>query len=378
MPARLFVAIVLSATVTTSGGAGLGAQPSGRPSPDTLRALKFRYIGPVGNRLTAIAGVPGHPNIYSTGAASGGAWKTGENGAHWDPIFDDQDVQSIGAVAVTPGDPTTSWTRRSGHGLPQPHLGKISAQVARSNSTRVYALIETGDGMPTNNGQPTQSGSLWRSEDGGDNWTMVSADRRLRGRTHYYTRFAVAPDNDNEAYFLSAEFTKTLDGGQTSIDLSGKLAPIGDNHDMWIDPANGDRMVVAHDDGLSFSVNRGRSWHHVQLPVSQMYHVATDNQIPYHVYGNRQDGPSTRGPSNSRLGKPSEDAEAGPIPRGMWHSVAGGESGWAIPDPVDNNIIWATGTGYGSLGGTVERYDERTRQAREVEVWPEVTVGMPA
>ena len=271
-----------------------------------------------------------------------------------------------------------TWTRLAGHGLPEPPVGKISPQIAHSNSSRVYALIETGDGMPTNNGQPTQSGSLWRSEDGGDNWTMVSADRRLRGRTHYYTRFAVAPDNDNEAYFLSAEFTKTLDGGHTSIDLSGKLAPIGDNHDMWIDPANGERMVVAHDDGLSFSVNRGRSWHHLQLPVAQMYHVATDNHVPYHVYGNRQDGPSTRGPSNSRLGKQSEDAEAGPIPRGMWHSVAGGESGWAIPDPVDNDIIWATGTGYGSLGGTVERYDERTRQAREVEVWPEVTVGMPA
>jgi hypothetical protein len=74
----------------------------------------------------------------------------------------------------------------------------------------------------------------------------------------------------------------------------------------------------------------------------------------------------------------SEEAEGGPIPRGMWHSVAGGESGWAIPDPVDNNIIWATGTGFGSLGGTVERFDVRTRQARDVEIWPEVTVGASA
>ncbi|PYR33240.1 MAG: sialidase, partial [Acidobacteria bacterium] len=202
--------------------------------------------------------------------------------------------------------------------------------------------------------------------------------RRLRGRTHYYTRFAVEPDNENEAYFLSAEFTKTLDGGKTSIDLSGRLAPIGDNHDMWIDPTNGDRFVVAHDDGLSLSINRGRSWHHIQLPVAQMYHVATDNQIPYNVYGNRQDGPSTRGPSNSRLAKQSDDDVSGPIPRGLWHSVAGGESGWAIPDPVDNNIVWASGTGYGSLGGTVERFDERTRQAREVEIWPEATIGVPA
>ena len=137
-------------------------------------------------------------------------------------------------------------------------------------------------------------------------------------------------------------------------------------------------MVVAHDDGLSFSINRGKTWHHIQLPIAQMYHVATDHQVPYNVYGNRQDGPSTRGPSNSRLAKQSAEAEAGPIPRGMWHSVAGGESGWAIPDPVDPNIVWATGTGFGSLGGTVERFDQRTRQAREVEIWPEVTVGTPA
>src|SRR5207249_485388 len=122
----------------------------------------------------------------------------------------------------------------------------------------------------------------------------------------------------------------------------------------------------------------GRSWRQVQLPVAQMYHVTTDNQIPYNIYGNRQDGPSTRGPSNSRIAKQSDEADAGPIPRGLWHSVAGGESGWAIPDPTDNNIIWSTGTGFGSLGGTVERFDERTRQMREVEIWPEVTVGASA
>src|SRR4029079_347916 len=235
-----------------------------------------------------------------------------------------------------------------------------------------------GDGLPAPDGTKTQNGSLWRSDDAGDTWELVSSHRRCRARTHYYTRFAIEPDNENELYFLSAEFTKSVDGGASSIDLTGRVAPIGDNNDMWIDPTNDDRFVVAHDDGLSLSVNRGRSWHQIQLPVAQMYHVTTDNQIPYNVYGNRQDGPSTRGPSNSRLPKQSEEAEGGPIPRGMWHSVAGGESGWAIPDPTDDNIVWSTGTGYGSLGGTVERFDERTRQAREVEIWPEATIGVAA
>ncbi len=510
--------VVTAAFVCTLTGASIAVTVAQRlPSltADAYAAIKFRYIGPVGNRLVAVAGVPGNPNVLYVGAASGGIWQTIDAGAHWQPLFDGQEVQSIGALAIAPSDANViwagtgeafvrsnisigngiykstdggrtwtrtgleatgriarividpknadvvfacalghaygpqadrgvfrtadggrtwtralfvdentgcsdlaidpnnprvlfagmwqleihTWGRTSGgpgsglfrstdggatwkrlteHGLPAAPLGKISPQIARSNSNRVYALIETGDGMPTDNGRATQSGSLWRSDDGGETWQMVSADRRLRGRTHYYTRFAVSPENENEAYFLAAEFTKTLDGGQTSIDLSGKVAPVGDNHDMWIDPTNGDRMVVAHDDGLSWSVNRGRSWHSIQLPVAQMYHVATDNQIPYNVYGNRQDGPSTRGPSNSRIAKQSEEAEAGPIPRGLWHSVAGGESGWAIPDPVDSNIVWSTGTGFGSLGGTVERFDERTRQAREVEIWPEVTVGAPA
>src|SRR5205814_369429 len=400
----------LSLAARSAFGVVARAQPRAAMAPEAYAQLKFRYIGPVGNRVIAVAGVPGDPNVYYVGAASGGIFKTTDNGAHWDPIFDGEAVSSIGSLAVAPSDPNVVWVGTGesfirsnisiGNGIYKSTdagknwthagldaTGRIGRVVIDPRNPDVVVACALGHAYGpqqergvyrTADGTKTQSGSLWRTDNGGDDWEMISADRRLRGRTHYYTRFAVEPDNENEAYFLSAEFTKTLDGGKTSIDLSGRLAPIGDNHDMWIDPANGDRMVVAHDDGLSFSVNRGRSWHHLQLPVAQMYHVATDNHVPYHVYGNRQDGPSTRGPSNSRLGKPSEDAEAGPIPRGMWHSVAGGESGWAIPDPLDNNIIWATGTGYGSLGGTVERYDERTRQAREVEVWPEVTVGTPA
>src|SRR5207245_763911 len=107
------------------------------------------------------------------------------------------------------------------------------------------------------------------------------------------------------------------------------------------------------------------SWNHVNLPIAQMYHVTVDDQIPYFVYGNRQDGPSWRGPSNSlQFGGFSGNS----IPRGARHPVAGGESGFAVPDPVDNNIIWSTGTGSGSIGGTVTRFDERPHQDREVVV----------
>jgi len=486
-----------------------------QPTPDVYRQIKYRYIGPVGNRLISLAGLPGNPNVYYAGAASGGIFKTTDGGASWPPIFDDQPVSSVGSLAIAPSDPQVvwagtgetfirsnisigngiykstdagktwthmglertgrigrividprnpdlvlacalgasygpqpergvfrtadggktwekalfvdentgcsdiamdpgnprivfagmwqleihtwgrtsggpgsglfasrdggvTWKRLTGHGLPGSPLGKIAVAVAPSNSERVYALIETGDGVPWNE-QKTERGQLWRSDDGGENWQLVSYDRQLRGRTHYYTRHAVAPDNDNEVYFLSAAFTKTLDGGRTLLDVTGKAAPGGDHHDMWIDPTDGDRMIVAHDDGVSISVNRGQSWLRIQLPVAQMYHVAVDNQIPYNVYGNRQDGPSTRGPSHSRL-PPGylEEGQPGPIPRGLWHSVGGSESGQAVPDPVDRHIVWASGTGYGSIGGAVDRFDLRTRQARRVEIWPEATIGWPA
>jgi photosystem II stability/assembly factor-like uncharacterized protein len=486
-------------------------------SPDLLRALKWRFIGPLGNRTIAVAGVPGNPQVYYVGAASGGIFKTTDGGTTWAPVFDEQPVSSVGALAVAPGDSNVvwagtgetfirsnisigngvyrstdagktwahlglektgrigrivvdprsadvalvcalghaygpqaergvfrtpdggktwertlfvdentgcsdlamdpanprllyagtwqleihtwgrtsggagsglfqsrdggaTWKRLTGKGLPEPPLGKVAVAIAPSRPSRVYALIETGDGVPFPGWKDHkgQTGQLWRSDDGGESFKLMSSDRQLRGRTHYYTRHAVAPDNEDEVYFLTAAFAKTLDGGQTILDVKDNDAPGGDHHDMWIDPTNGDRQAVAHDAGISLTVNRGRTWSRIQLPVAQMYHVAVDNEIPYYVYGNQQDGPSHRGPSHSRLAPGWGREGPGLIPRGLWHSVGGGESGWAVPDPMDPNVVWSSGTGYGSLGGTVERFDLRTRQARRVEVWPEVTIGWPA
>jgi photosystem II stability/assembly factor-like uncharacterized protein len=508
------VALVLLAVGTTCTALGfrVDAQEA-RAATDPFNQLKFRFIGPPGNRLDAIVGVPGNPYVYYGGAASGGIFKTSDGGVHWDPIFDAQPVASIGSLAVAPSDPNTvwagtgesfirsnisvgigiykstdagktwtlaglektgrigrvvidpnnqdnvlacalghaygpqpergvfrttdggktwarvlfvdentgcsdlamdpnnsrilfagmwqieihtwgrtsggpgsglfkstdggaTWKRLEGHGLPDSPVGKVAVAIARRNSSRVYAMIETGDGLPVN-GKPTQRGQLWSTGDAGENWQLVSSDRQLRGRTHYYNRLAVAPDNENELFFMAAAFSRSLDGGRTLSDLP--TGPGGDNHDMWIDPANGDRIIVVNDDGISMSINRGVSWSFVQLPIAQMYHVTLDNQVPYFVYGNRQDGPSYRGPSNSL--EPTEEDNtkpAGRISRGVWHPVAGSEAGFATPDPVDNNIIWSSGTGYGSVGGAMARFDERNHQAREVDVWPEVTIGAPA
>src|SRR6266704_455896 len=444
----------------------------------TFSQLRYRYIGPVGNRVAAVGGVAGDASTYYAGAASGGIWKTTDGGIHWQPIFDDQPVQSIGALAVAPSDANVVWAgtgeawirshisigngiyKSTDAGKTWQHLGlDLTGRIGRvvihptnpdivyaaalghsyrpQQERRVYRTTDggktwervlfvdentgaadvvmdpnnprilfaamwqlvihtwgresggpgsgiymskdggttwkklTGDGLPVH-GQDTDRGELWRSVDGGENWRVVSYDRQLSCRQPYYTRVAVAPDRDNEAYFLCAAFSKTLDGGETTTNVPFPQSPGGDNHDMWIDPTDGNRMVVGNDGQVAISTNRGRSWDRVQLPIAQMYHATVDNQIPYYVMGNRQDGPSSRGPSNSKFGGfGGGGGGSGVIPRGEWHSVGGGESGWATPDPTDANIIWSSASGSGSVGGIVVRYDERTRQAQNVEIWPQ-------
>ena len=101
----------------------------------------------------------------------------------------------------------------------------------------------------------------------------------------------------------------------------------GDNHDMWIDPNNSDRIMIGDDGGVLISTNHGQGWNRIILPIAQMYHVSVDNQIPYFVYGNKQDGYSYRGPSISLTGRG--------IGLEMWRTVAGCECGFAYADPVD-------------------------------------------
>jgi photosystem II stability/assembly factor-like uncharacterized protein len=483
-------------------------------TPEQYSQLRFRHIGPVGNRVAAVTGVPGDRFTYLVGAATGGIWKTEDAGLHWKPVFDDQPVPSVGALAVAPSDPeivwagtgepfirsnvsigdgvwkstdggetwthsglegpgrisrivihptnpdivyaaqlghgyspqaargvyrttdggTTwqqvlfvdentgasdlimdpnnprilfagmwqlelkTWTRESGgpgsaiymskdggdtwkrlegHGLPTRPVGKIGLCMSADDSRRVYALIETGDGVPIH-GQETDSGELWRSEDGGANWTLTSYNHDLATRHAYYTRCAVAPDDKDEVYFASGSFSRSIDGGKTVVtsnQLGDESAPGWDHHDLWVDPLNADRMIMGFDGGAAISENRTRSWFRAQLPIAQMYHVTVDNAIPYHVIGNRQDGPGFRGPSNTRTGGFWAN---GLIPRGEWHDVGGGESGFATPDPTDPDIIWSSASGSGADGGIVVRFNERNRQYRMVEVWPLTTGGWPA
>ncbi len=452
--------------------------------------LKFRFIGPEGNRAIAVAGVPGDPNISYIGAASGGLWKTTNAGLSWRSIFDDNGVSSVGSIAITPTNPDVIWvgtgetflirpahamgdgiyksedagktwknmglakTARIGRVIVHPtnpdivyaaalghtngpqqergiykttdggkswkrilfideNTGAADIEIDPKNPDRllvgmwsihintwglnsggagggIYRSTDGGDtwdnmntkGLPGGAKHPVgktgvaiapsnpdvvyalfeiESPALYRSEDFGEHWTLVTRNHDINERAPYYTRMRVSPSSPDEIYFANVKFIISKDGGKT---LKGGYSAGGDNHDIWIDPTNPDRIMVAHDGCASISMDHGKSFQRIVLPIAQMYHVAVDNQVPYNVYGNRQDGYSYKGPSNSLQGY---------IPIGLWQGVGGCESGFAQPDPFDSNIVWS-----GCYDGGLERYDARTGHAQDVRVWPEAGYGWAA
>jgi photosystem II stability/assembly factor-like uncharacterized protein len=459
---------------------------------DVFKALQYRHIGPPGNRVNAIAGVAGDPNVVYAGAASGGIFKSTDGGLHWQPIFDDQIVMSIGALAVArsdanvvwagTGDPNirpnieigngvykstdagatwshmgldetgrigriaidprnpsivfvaamghcygpqqqrgvfrtrdagktwervlfvdentgavdvtidptnprvvfaatwqlavhpwfsesggpgggiyvsrdggTTWTNLTGrHGLAAAPIGRTSVIVAPSNSKRIYALVET----------TADQGNLWKSDDGGESWTVASRDPAINRRARYFSRIGVLPDNPNEVYFLAQSLYVSLDAGATTKIIRENFP---DHHDIWFDPLNQNRILLANDRYVNISTTRGRAWFHVSLPNAQINRVAVDRRVPYNVYGSRQDGPSYRGPSNSLVmgsGVPSAVNGSGIIPPDFWEWTIGAESGWVIPDRDDDNIVWV------SSANNVQHIDMRTGMMIGASPWP--------
>ncbi|MCA9737746.1 MAG: glycosyl hydrolase [Gemmatimonadota bacterium] len=245
-----------------------------------------------------------------------------------------------------------TWQRldHQGTGLPadaDQHIGKVAVAVAPSDPRRVYVLTEEA------------SPGFYRSNDAGETWELVLRNHTINERAPYYTRFGVDPQDPDRIYFTSVRFSLSIDGGKSLVENAPRGG--GDTHDVWIDPTDPDRIMVADDGGLTISLNRGRSFERIVLPIAQMYHVHVDDRIPYNVYGNRQDGWSYRGPSNSRQGA---------IPLGLWENVGGCESGFSIPVPSDPDVVWS-----GCYDGGLERYDRRTGQVRSVRVWPEAAYG---
>ncbi|MEA3245852.1 MAG: sialidase, partial [Gemmatimonadota bacterium] len=402
-------------------GRGQGGPQGQAQQPVRGDSLWFQFMGPTdGGRISAIAGVPGVDSIWYFGNASGGVFKSVNGGASSVPVFDDQPVMAIGALAVSESNHDIVWAgtgeawiirdadifgdgvykstdagktwknmglRETGRigkilvhptnpdivyacaigratgpqqergvyrtadggatwrrvlfvdehtgcsglsmdrndprvlyagtwtvkiatwgmwsggtgsgvykttdagdtwtklttGMPKPPVGKIDVSVAPSDSKRVYALIQTAD-----------QGSLWRSDDAGATWKVQNWQRPLIGRAGYYVRLEVSPSNPDEILLANSSFFQSTDGGKTFVERPWG----GDNHDIWFDPVNANRFGLTNDAGARLTTTHGQQFTTVTLPNGQMYHVSTDQQVPYWVLTNRQDNGTIRGPSN--------------------------------------------------------------------------------
>ena len=252
-----------------------------------------------------------------------------------------------------------TWVDLSANpGIPAGLKGKIGVTVSPARPDRVWAILEMeGD-----------KGGVYRSDDGGQRWEQVSTNRDLLARPWYYCHIFADPQDPDTVYINNLKMWKSTDGGRTYSEVT---TPHGDNHDLWVDPRNPQRMINGNDGGACVSFNGGDTWSTIYNQLTaQFYHLAVDNQHPYRVYGTQQDNSSISVPSAS---------EQGAIPWTECYAAGTGESGYIAPHPLDPNIVYVGAIGSSPGGGNcLQRYDHRTRQIQLVTTWPEVYLGWGA
>jgi photosystem II stability/assembly factor-like uncharacterized protein len=248
-------------------------------------------------------------------------------------------LEGSGSGLFRSTDGGTSWTELTGHGLPAGQWGR-SAVTVSADGQRIYALIDTKDA------------GLYRSDDGGDSWTRVNNDPRLTGRAWYFSSITIDPNDPDIVYVPNVAFYKLSGGGRELSIVRG--APGGDDyHQVWIDPADSRHMVLGTDQGTTVSLNGGATWSTwYNQPTAQLYHVITDNDFPYHVYGAQQDSGTAAMPSRT---------DHGQIDARDFFSVGGSESGYIAPDPKDPDIFYISGT-----YGTLVRFNRKLMQSQNI------------
>ena len=481
-----FVSLALAAALATA--AWSAAQSPSTSSAEVLKKLQWRNIGPTAQagRVPVFVGTPGDTGTMYVAGAVGGIFKTTNAGVTWRAIFDSQNVQSIGAIAIAPSDPNviyagtgegnprndasigdgiyksidagdhwtnvglpdsekisrivvdprnadvaytcalgrewgpneerglfkttdggkswrkilykdnltgcsdvdidptnanivyagmftfrrwawytesgggetavykssdggTNWTKLSGpdanRGLPKGLMDRIGVAVAPSNPNIVYVISETKD-----------EGELWRTEDAGATFRMVSRDPNINFRPFYYADIRVDPQNPNTVYALAGGLYKSEDGGRTFARIGSTTH--GDHQAMWIDPTNPRRILDGDDGGFQISNDAGRTFDILNnIPFTQFYNVAYDMQTPYHLCGGLQDNGTWCGPSQT--------PGAQGTPKSEWQSVGGGDGFFAVPDLKNPNLV------YNNLqGGVISLTDRRTGASWGVNPYP--------
>lgn len=242
----------------------------------------------------------------------------------------------------------TTWNKMK-EGLPK-EFGKAGVSVSRANNEIVFAVVEA-EGT---------KGGVYKSTDAGKKWTQVNKDRINIARSWYYMEIFADTQNENIVYVLNAPVTKSIDGGKSFRPLG---TPHGDNHHLWIDPNNNQRMINSNDGGANVSNNGGSSWStQTNQNTAQFYRVITDNLVPYNVYGGQQD--------NSAIAIASRTNDAG-IDWKDWYSVAGGESAFLAFDPDNPELVYG-----GTYQGNLDKWDAKSRESKPIKEYPELGLSI--
>ncbi len=351
---------------------------------DTWRHIGLPEAGQIGRIIVhptdpdiVYAAVLGH--IFGPNPERG-VYRSTNGGLTWDKVLYVSDEAGAVDLAINPSNPRvlyaalwqarrTPWTMISGgpgsgifkttdggntwveltEGLPEGVKGRIAVAVSPANPNRVWAIVEHDEG------------GLFRSDNAGEKFRLVSGDRELRQRAWYYTHVEADPQDVNTVYVLNVMFWRSVDGGTTFRPIR---TPHGDNHALWINPDDSSNLIEGNDGGANISFNGGRTWSTQEnQPTSEIYRVTVDDQQPYWLYGGQQDNSAIAIPSRARGGIAWRD----------WYAPAGCETATVAVDPRNPKITYG-----GCYGGSIGRYDHELQHEQEVMAWPQMAVGQQA
>jgi len=271
-----------------------------------------------------------YPHKLWSGGEESGIWKSTDGGETWTDIS-------------------------HAKGLPKGIYGKIGVAASPARAGRVWVVAEAHDE------KSEDAGGVYRSDDWGETWEKINPEMDLRRRPWYYMHIFADPKDADTLWILNLQCWKSTDGGKSFIAVP---TPHGDNHGLWIDPRNPERMIESNDGGACVTFDGGHSWSSIlNQPTAQFYHVTTDDEVPYHLYGSQQD--------NWAMRLPSIDFE-GAISWKDYTEPGGGESGYIAVSRKEPHMVFGGGIGTGAGHGRMLAWNPKTGHKRNVTVWPEV------